>query len=144
MPNDGTHDTADEKIAYSENGNWDMPVGTVLVKHFEMPLDENDASVTKRLETRFSVKAANGEFYYVTYKWNDAQTDAVLLQSGLDENLNVAKADGSTEVVTWSYPDRSECVSCHNPATGGTIGPRTRYLNRDITYPPREQRPTSW
>ena len=135
IPNDGTHDTPEEQIDYSENGNWNLPVGSVLVKHFEIPLNENNPSVTKRLETRFSVKAADGNFYFATYKWNSAQTDAVLLTTGLDENLNITRADGTTEVQTWRYPSRSECITCHNSSTGGTIGTRTRYLNKDITYP---------
>lgn len=135
IPNDGTHDTPEEQIDYSENGNWNLPVGSVLVKHFEMPLNENNPSITKRLETRFSVKAADGNFYFATYKWNNAQTDAVLLTSGLDESLNIIQADGSTRTQTWRYPDRNECATCHNPSTGGTIGTRTRYLNKDITYP---------
>lgn len=135
IPNDGSHNTPEEQIRYSENGNWDLPVGSVLIKHFEMPLDERNPSLTKRLETRFSIKAADGNFYFVTYKWNEAQTDAILLTSGLDEALNITKADGSTEVVTWSYPDRADCVTCHNASTGGTLGTRTRYLNKNITYP---------
>lgn len=135
IPNDGTHDTQEEQINYSENGNWDFPIGSVLIKHFEMPLDENNPSVTKRLETRFSVKAANGQFYYITYKWNENQTDAFLLTSGLDETLNITRANGTTEAQVWSYPSRSDCVTCHNPSTGGTIGTRTRYLNKELRYP---------
>jgi uncharacterized repeat protein (TIGR03806 family) len=135
IPNDGTHDTPEEQIKYSENDNWELPIGSVLIKHFEMPIDENDISVTKRLETRFSVKAADGNFYFVTYKWNDAQTDAILLTSGLDETLNITMLDGSIESQVWTYPGRSDCITCHNESTGGTIGIRTRYLNENITYP---------
>ena len=120
---------------YSENGNWNFPVGSVLVKHFELPINENDVSITKRLETRFSIKAENGNFYFATYKWNDEQTDAELLDSGLDESINIAKSDGSIEVQNWRYPSTSDCTSCHNSATGGAIGARTRYLNKNFTYP---------
>ncbi|MEO1451281.1 MAG: PQQ-dependent sugar dehydrogenase, partial [Bacteroidota bacterium] len=34
IPNDGTHDTPAEKINYTNKGDWDMPPGAVLVKHF--------------------------------------------------------------------------------------------------------------
>ncbi len=132
--NDGSHDTAAEKINYSEDGDWDFPIGTVLVKHFELPINENNPTVTKRLETRFSIKADDGNFYFVTYKWNDQQTDAELLTGGLDEDINIVKTDGSTEVQTWSYPSNIDCITCHNPATGGTLGTRARYLNKDYTY----------
>ncbi len=135
IPNDGSHDTAGEKIEYSENDVWNFPIGSVLVKHFELPINAQNPSITKRLETRFSVKAADGNFYFTTYKWNDQGTDAVLLTSGLDETINITNADGSTGTQTWSYPSNSDCISCHNPTTGGTLGTRTRYLNKDYTYP---------
>ncbi len=73
IPNDGSHNTASEKITYSDIDDWDFPIGSVLVKHFELPINENNPTVTKRLETRFSIKADDGNFYFVTYKWNDQQ-----------------------------------------------------------------------
>ncbi|MFH6602414.1 Ig-like domain-containing protein [Maribacter algicola] len=135
IPNDGIHDTAGEKISYSDVDDWDFPIGTVLVKHFELPIDERNPSIVKRLETRFSIKANDGNFYFVTYKWNDQQTDAILLTGGLEENLDIIKSDGSSGTQTWNYPSTIDCVSCHNPTTGGTLGPRARYLNKDYTYP---------
>ncbi|MBC3846768.1 RICIN domain-containing protein [Winogradskyella echinorum] len=135
IPNDGTHDTPQEKISFSENGDWEFPVGSVLIKHFELPIDDSNPSITKRLETRFSVKASTGNFYYLTYKWNADETDAVLLDSGIEETIQITTEGGSTRNQTWTYPGTQDCISCHNPATKGTLGPRTRYLNSDITYP---------
>ena len=134
IPNDGSHNTAAEKINYSENDNWDFPIGSVLIKHFELPIDENNPSITKRLETRFSIKASDGNFYFITYKWNDQQTDAVLLTSGLEETINIEKLDGSIGTQTWSYPSTIDCVTCHNPTSGGVIGTQAKYLNKDYTY----------
>lgn len=134
IPNNGTHNSAAEQISFSENDDWQFPKGSVLIKHFELPIDENNPSITKRLETRFSIKASTGSFYFLTYKWNEQQTDAVLLESGLEENITVTKADGSTETQVWSYPSTQDCISCHNPATGGALGTNTRYLNSDFTY----------
>ena len=74
IPNNGSHNTTAEKIRFSENGNWQFPNGTVFIKHFELG--------GKRLETRFEVKGDDGQFYYLTYKWNAAGTDATLLTSG--------------------------------------------------------------
>jgi uncharacterized repeat protein (TIGR03806 family) len=135
IPNDGTHNTADEQISFSEDGDWEFPVGSVLIKHFEMPIDESDPSITKRLETRFSIKASTGNFYFLTYKWNNAQTDAVLLDSGLEENIEITTTSGTVRNQTWNYPSNQDCISCHNPATNGTLGTKTRYLNSNITYP---------
>ncbi|MEX0272916.1 MAG: Ig-like domain-containing protein, partial [Flavobacteriaceae bacterium] len=135
IPNNGTHNTAAERIVFSEDDVWQFPSGTVLVKHFELPIDERDPSLVKRLETRFSIKGNDGNFYFLTYKWNDEGTDAVLLTLGLDEELSVTTASGGSQTVTWTYPDKGDCVSCHNSVSQGTLGLRTRYLNSDYTYP---------
>ncbi|WP_289644544.1 FG-GAP-like repeat-containing protein [Maribacter aestuarii] len=122
VPNDGTHDTAEEQIVFSDTDAWDFPRGSVLIKHFELG--------GKRLETRFEVKGDDDVYYYLTYKWNAAQTDAELLVGSLDEDVDV---DGT--VQSWHYPSRAECVACHFPQNGSVLGPKTRNLNKTITYP---------
>ncbi|MDM9632839.1 hypothetical protein QU605_15295, partial [Robiginitalea sp. M39] len=122
VPNDGTHDTPEEQIVFSNDVAWDFPRGSVLIKHFELG--------GKRLETRFEIKGDDDVYYYLTYKWNEAQTDATLLNEGLLEDVVV---DGVTQ--TWQYPSRVECMSCHFPQNGGVLGPKTRNLNSVITYP---------
>ncbi len=134
IPNDGNHDTAAEQISYDDIDDWNFPIGSVLVKHFELPIDERDPTKTKRLETRFSIKGSDGKFYFVTYKWNEEQNDAVLLRSGLDESISITKANGNQSEQTWSYPSAIECISCHNSTNGGTLGTKSRYLNKDYTY----------
>ncbi|MBT8256455.1 MAG: PQQ-dependent sugar dehydrogenase, partial [Bacteroidia bacterium] len=135
IPNDGSHNTPAEKIAYSDVEDWDFPPGSVLVKHFELPIDERNPTLTKRLETRFSIKASDGNFYFLTYKWNDQQTDAVLLTGGLEESVDITQLDGSITPQTWTYPSSIDCFSCHNATSKGTLGARARYLNKDFTYP---------
>ena len=122
IPNDGTHDTPEEQIIFSNDVAWDFPRGSVLIKHFELG--------GKRLETRFEIKGDDDVYYYLTYKWNDQQTDATLLNDGLLEDIVV---EGVTQ--TWQYPSRTECMSCHFPQNGGVLGPKTRNLNNTITYP---------
>ena len=134
IPNNGTHNTSDEQIQFSENGVWEFPVGTVLIKHFDYPIDERDPEITKKIETRFSIKGADGNFYFLTYNWNDAQTDAVLQATGLDESIQVTTLDGGNRTEIWHYPSETECFTCHNSASKGTLGPRTRYLNKSIVY----------
>ena len=134
IPNDGTHNSASEQIVYSEEGDWQFPNGTVMVKHFEMPMDEGDPSITRRLETRFLVQANDGSFYGISYRWRDDQTDAELLTGPYKDTLAIATTNGPREVV-WDYPSRSQCLSCHNTAAGGVLGPKTRQLNGDQWYP---------
>lgn len=133
IPNDGTHDTAAEQIAYSEEGDWEFPIGTVLVKHFELPVDDTDPAVTRRLETRFLVRGQGGDFYGVTYRWRPDGTEADVLQNEMDEDILITTATG-TRSQTWHYPSRSACLTCHSSEVGYVLGPRTRQLNRDQYY----------
>lgn len=121
IPNNGTYDTAEEQIILSENDAWDFPKGAVLIKHFELG--------GKRLETRFEVKGEDNVYYFLSYKWNESQTDAVLLNNSIDEEVVV---NGTPQ--TWHYPSRAECVSCHFEQNGSVLGPKTRNLNKTITY----------
>ncbi|VUD67592.1 Aldose sugar dehydrogenase YliI [Thalassocella blandensis] len=125
---------ANSKISWSENDNWTYPEGTVAVKHFELPLDENNPALVKRLETRLMVMKKDGTVYGVTYKWNDAQTDAELLTETVDEDITITAAGGATYTQTWTYPT-AQCLDCHNSASSQILGPNTRQLNGNYNYP---------
>ncbi len=133
IPNDGTHDLTTEQIAYSEEGDWDFPVGTVLVQHFELPVDDTNPSIVRRLETRFLVRGDAGVDYGVTYKWRADGSDADLLTAGLDDPVEIATATGS-RFQNWHYPSSTACLTCHTSAAGGVLGPKTRQLNGDQFY----------
>ena len=135
IPNNGTHNTDAERIRYSEDGNWEFPIGAVLVKHFDLATDELNPSAVRRLETRFMVRGSDGEYFGFTYRWRPDGSDADLLSDALDETIAIRKSDGSIVNQTWHYPSRTECFSCHTAASGYVIGPRTRQMNRDFTYP---------
>ena len=135
LPNDGSHDQPEERIGFSETANWSFPVGTVLMKHFELPLDESDSSATARLETRFLVHGEDFAWYGVTYRWRDDESDADLLPGVGTRTLDVRLASGDTVQQTWTFPSRSQCRTCHTVAAGGALGPRTHQLNREVVYP---------
>ncbi|WP_299362096.1 PQQ-dependent sugar dehydrogenase [Winogradskyella sp.] len=132
--NDGVHSGVDEQIDYSEYEDWEFPSGTVIVKHFDLRVDDNDPNVTRKVETRVSVVDENGELYYLTYNWNESETDAVLQISTVNEVVDIATVGGGTRTQTWHYPSNSECIACHNTANKGALGLKTRYLNTDYTY----------
>lgn len=134
IPNDGTHNTAAERVTYRETGSWDFPVGTVLVKHFALPVDERNPSITKPLETRFFVHGANGVYYGVTYKWNDAGTDAELMTSGGSRQMTITQGDGTTRTQRWDFPSRADCRTCHTTAADNVLGLRSHQMARDFTY----------
>lgn len=133
VPNDGTHDELSEQIIFSENLEWDYPIGTVFVKHFELPVDQSNPSVVKRLETRFLVNSEDG-YYAVTYKWNDTGTEAYLQSEGSMQSFDVTDTNGATTTQEWSYPDRASCLECHQLAAGRVLGMKTRQLNWDYSY----------
>ena len=135
VPNtDGVHSGPAEQIDYSDYEDWEFPPGTVIIKHFDLQIDDNDPSITKKIETRFSVVGSDGEMYFLTYNWNDEQTDAVLQDTSLDEPVDIATIGGGTRTQIWHFPSNSECVDCHNSANKGGLGLKTRYLNTDYDY----------
>ena len=135
LPNDGSHNTPGERIAFDAEQKWKFPPGTVMIKHFELPTDENDPSLTTRLETRFIIFDKDGGAYGVTYRWNNQGTEATLLQTGETRVIDVTKANGSTEQQTWEFPSRQQCLTCHNGAASYALGINTRQINMDFQYP---------
>ena len=121
-------------IRFSRDGEWSFPVGTVLVKHFELADDETEPARRRRLETRLLVVDGPGEGYGVTYRWRHDHTEADLLPDGLNEEIPIRTRDGS-RTQTWSYPGRDECLKCHTSAAGFVLGPKTRQLHGTFTYP---------
>ncbi|WP_236973396.1 PQQ-dependent sugar dehydrogenase [Maribacter sp. 6B07] len=136
LPNDGTYDSEEEQIQYSENGNWIFPVGSVLVKHFDYPTNENNPDITIKIETRFSIKNSDDNWTFLSYRWNSDQTDASLVNmtTGEERPIGILKTDGGIRTEIWRYPSTNECLNCHNESSQGTLGPRTRYLNSDYDY----------
>ena len=109
---------AESTIDVTEDGDWIFPIGTILVKHFRLG--------GELIETRLFTRHDDGSWAGYSYEWNDAQTDANLLEG------SKSKIVGGQ---TWTYPSRTECLACHTAAAGHALGPQTRQLNRDFTYP---------
>ena len=135
IPNNGSYDTPGEQVIFSPDSEWSFPEGTVFIKHFEMPLDENNPAIIKRLETRFLVRGKNNKVYGVTYMWNAAGTDAELLTGSESKPYTISHADGTQSNRIWTFPDRGQCINCHNDHAGGVLGVKTHQLNGNITYP---------
>lgn len=104
-------------IAIAADGDFDLPIGSVLTKTFSLG--------GKRIETRLFMRHDDGEWAGYTYEWNAADTDAVLLASSKTSHVGGQ---------TWTFPSRSQCVSCHTAAAGHTLGLELGQLNRDFVY----------
>jgi uncharacterized repeat protein (TIGR03806 family) len=101
------------KVHIRPDGDWDFPVGAVLVKEFKL--------AGKLVETRLFVRHTDGGWAGYTYEWDANEKDATLL------------LDGKTKPVgdqSWTFPSRSQCMTCHNTAAGNTLGLETAQLNR--------------
>jgi uncharacterized repeat protein (TIGR03806 family) len=105
-----------QNVAFSGDGNWSFPVGSITVKHFELG--------GTRVETRVMVHRTDGWVGF-TYRWRADQRDADLLTNG---------ATASIAGQTWTFPSQTQCLSCHTSAAGRVLGLNTRQLNRSHTY----------
>ena len=103
-----------------EKRQWKFPIGTVLIKEF----DKGD----KKIETRFLIRHNDGGWGAYTYKWNDANTDADLVDvaSSLTEDIGGQ---------IWTFPSSAQCFACHTSAANYALGPETVQLNKSIIYP---------
>lgn len=134
IPNDGSHNTAAERVGYKDSGSWTFPVGTVLVKHFALPVDARQPSLVKPVETRFFVHGSDGVYYGVTYRWNEAGTDAALLTGGDSRDFTITDVHGNTRTQRWDFPSRADCRTCHTAGADNVLGLRAHQMAKDMTY----------
>jgi len=109
--------TPSECLDSADTGKWVFPVGTVLLKNF---LFNN-----KIVETRLFVRPDEQTWVGYSYQWDAAQTEATVIP---DERRRVM-VDSGSGMVPWTYPNRVDCMKCHNSAGGFSLGPETRQLN---------------
>ena len=125
------------RIDFSSDREWKFPLGTVFVKHFELPLDLKQPQQRTRLETRLLiVDDSEAKGFGLTYKWRADQSDADLVdERGVDEPLTVKLPNGAARKQTWRFPGRMECLACHTANSDFVLGVNTRQLNSALAYP---------
>lgn len=123
-----------QTIRWTEKDAWEFPVGSVLVKHFQIELEVNKPETLKKLETRILLRGKKGWEGY-TYRWKTDQQDAVLLEESSTEVLKRKDVQGNTFSQTWHYPSRTECFQCHTSAAGYVLGITTPQMNKISSYP---------
>ncbi len=121
--------TTSPLMAFSREGNWTYPDGTIWVKHFDLETTRGNPATARRLETRVLVRNAAGA-YGVSYRWNTNGTVATLADAAGEEfDLNITDS-GAPSVQRWRIPSQAECMTCHSPQAGHALSFRTRQLNR--------------
>lgn len=102
-------------IDVRDDGDWDLPIGSVLVKTFSIA----DAPI----ETRLFVRHGDGGWAGYSYAWDPDGGDATLLDGGDTRQFGDQ---------LWTFPDRADCMYCHSDAAGRTLGLETAQLNRQV------------
>ena len=105
------------------NGGWGFPDGTVLMQTLSL---RDPAQTHRRIETRLLTRQA-GQWAGYSYRWNDAQTDATLV----DRNGDTRQL---TSELTWRFPSRAECMACHSRAANFVLGFTDLQLNKTNDY----------
>jgi uncharacterized repeat protein (TIGR03806 family) len=91
------------RIEVGDDGDWDLPAGSVLVKNFRLG--------DRLVETRLLMRHREGGWAGYSYEWDG--DDAVLLTKAETRDF-----DGQS----WHFPSRSQCSFCHTTAAGGSLG----------------------
>ncbi|MES2440045.1 MAG: Ig-like domain-containing protein [Verrucomicrobiota bacterium] len=128
-------------VGFAATGDWEFPGGSVLVKHFELPVDDTNPAVRKRLETRLLVKMANGGSYGATYKWRPDNSDADLMDAGLTENIPIAiQPIGTLTGANLGTPATNGSLVRSGDAVTLTAGGTDIWGNADQGYFASQQR----
>jgi hypothetical protein len=97
---------------------WKFPVGTKFWKEFSFN--------GKKVETRMIWRATQDQWIFVSYVWNDEQTEAFLAPAaGIKRHTVIAPG------VSHSIPSRADCGSCHESGPSPILGFTALQLSDD-------------
>jgi|GEM_PF-553650 len=137
-----------------ENGKWmrakailrtegvpkfELPDNTRFYKSFYKAVVKADGRKTfRRIETRLIVvRKAPRTPLYATYQWNDANTEATLVDTpyrdgrGFKDKLFLYENDeGAHSMRKYAIPGEQRCAECHRGEEGAVIGFTPLQLNR--------------
>ena len=107
---------------------WTFPNGAVLMQSLSLRLGQEQSP--RRVETRLLTRQS-GQWVGYSYRWNEAQSDAVLV-GAKGEDADLPASDGKQQ--TWRYPARTECMACHSRAANFVLGFTPLQLNKTYDY----------
>ena len=112
------------QIGFSAQRGWEFPEGSVVLQSFAVP-DETARGGKRWIETRLLTRQ-EGEWDGYSYRWNDAQTDAELVEA--------EGAEGTVLGRGWRFASRAECGFCHSRAANFLLGLQTPQMHRKHDY----------
>ncbi|MCA9131995.1 MAG: PQQ-dependent sugar dehydrogenase [Planctomycetales bacterium] len=138
------HATAERWVALPDLGSiqvqekaWTFPENSVLAKTLSLEMHRGDPTTSRRVETQ--ILHFNGsEWLPYTYRWNEQQSDAELVEAGgAEQSFRIVDPDapGGIRQQTWRFAGRAECQRCHNNWSGPALAFDLPQLNRNHLYP---------
>lgn len=123
-------------IRFRSQERWEWPVGATIVKTFYFALDEREPEGDRHIiETRLLVNEGESGWATYSYKWDEAQEDAVFTRLGSWVDLERIAADGSPVETRYRMPDKNSCKNCHGQDDVNVpLGPRTWQMNKSYDY----------
>ncbi|MGL5392579.1 MAG: SO2930 family diheme c-type cytochrome, partial [Shewanella sp.] len=128
---------AGKTIQYQAQEVFDLPVGTVLVKTFSLPLDTALSGIANEtlVETRLLIHRELG-WTSLAYQWQ--QGEAKLLSTGATVRHTLVN-QGQSQTFDYAIPSRAECKVCHQRNQNNIskiipIGLKAHLLNKEITH----------
>lgn len=116
----------DQTIGFDPTQKWNLPVGSVLIKHMSV---ETATNPQQPFTTSVLFKQATGKWQAANYHWNAAGTDADLVT----ETSTIL--DGSIQNRQRDVQSGADCGSCHiGSGSKEPLAMETRQFNRDFDY----------
>lgn len=111
----------------------DFPDGTIIVKTFFYPRSSKGSTVSQLIvETRLLIKSES-KWSAATYKWNDTQDEAFLLQDSATVPIAFIDEKGHSRTINYSIPSRADCLACHRQGDQLVpLGMKLRNMNIDV------------
>jgi uncharacterized repeat protein (TIGR03806 family) len=102
-----------QTLGWTEREDWQVPLGTIVIKAFFFPEDLRVAGGPRRaIETRLLILEDEGWTSH-TYVWNDAQTEAVREIAGKRVPVSYLGLDGEARSQDYLVPNENQCKGCH-------------------------------
>jgi putative heme-binding domain-containing protein len=124
-----------ETIKQDKDGKKIYPKNSVLTRTFSLETEPGNPASRRRIETQmlhFDGRRWNG----YSYRWNDQQTDATLVDAAGDEmplTIRDPAVPKGLREQSWRFTSRAQCATCHNSWAGFTLAFNPQQL-KDGSY----------